>query len=29
VNYGDIDDADTGLSAEDVARTKAFYEAEA
>lgn len=26
VNYGDIDDADTGLSAEDVAVTKAFYE---
>jgi len=29
VNYGDIDDADSGLSAEDIALTKAFYEAEA
>jgi adenine-specific DNA-methyltransferase len=29
VNYGDIDDADSGLSAEDIALTKAFYEADA
>jgi adenine-specific DNA-methyltransferase len=29
VNYGDIDDADTALSAEDIAITKAFYEGEA
>ncbi len=29
VNYGDIDDADSGLSMEDIAVTKAFYEGEA
>lgn len=29
VNYGDIDDATTGLSASDIALTKAFYEGEA
>jgi adenine-specific DNA-methyltransferase len=28
VNYADIDDADTGLSAHDIAVTKAFYEGE-
>lgn len=29
LNYGDIDDADSGLSPEDVALTKAFYEVDA
>lgn len=29
LNYGDIDDADTGLSADDITITKAFYEGEA